>query len=60
MGKNPVTVSPAASSGINRLVQVDRIGIRQEQADQQTNYYISSLTASAALGSSNYARTLGD
>ena len=35
-------------SGINRLVQVDRIGIRQGQAYQQTNYYLSSLTASAA------------
>lgn len=35
-------------SGIKSLVQVDRIGIRQEQPYQQTNYYISSLTTSAA------------
>ena len=35
-------------SGIKSLVQVDRIGIRQGQLYQQTNYYISSLAASAA------------
>jgi predicted transposase YbfD/YdcC len=35
-------------SGVKSLVQVDRIGIRQGQAYQQTNYYISSLAASAA------------
>lgn len=35
-------------SGVKSLVQVDRIGIRQQQPYQQTNYYISSLAASAA------------
>jgi len=35
-------------SGVKSLVQVDRIGIRQRQPYQQTNYYISSLAASAA------------
>lgn len=35
-------------SGIKSFVQVDRIGIRQDQPYQQTNYYISSLAASAA------------
>lgn len=35
-------------SGIKSLVQVDRIGIRQGQPYQQTNFYISSLAASAA------------
>lgn len=34
--------------GIKSLIQVDRIGIRQGQLYQQTNYYISSLAASAA------------
>jgi len=35
-------------SGVKSFVQVDRIGIRQQQPYQQTNYYISSLAASAA------------
>ena len=35
-------------SGVKSLVQVDRVGIRQQQPYQQTNYYISSLAASAA------------
>ena len=35
-------------STVKRLVQVERIGIRQQQPYQQTNYYISSLAASAA------------
>lgn len=35
-------------SGIKSLVQVDRIGSRHGQPYQQTNYYISSLAASAA------------
>lgn len=35
-------------SGIKSFVQVDRIGIRQNQPYQKTNYYISSLAASAA------------
>ena len=35
-------------SGSKSLIQVDRIGIRQGQPYQQTNYYLSSLTASAA------------
>jgi len=34
-------------SGVKSLIQVDRIGIRQGQAYQQINYYISSLAASA-------------
>lgn len=33
--------------GIKSLVQVERIGIRQGQPYQQTNYYISSLSTSA-------------
>jgi len=35
-------------STVKSLVQVERIGIRQQQPYQQTNYYISSLAASAA------------
>lgn len=33
--------------GIQRLIQVERIGIRQGKPYQQTNYYISSLATSA-------------
>jgi predicted transposase YbfD/YdcC len=35
--------------GIKSLVQVERIGIRQGRRYQQTNYYISSLSTSAAV-----------
>jgi hypothetical protein len=35
-------------SGVKSLLQVDRIGIRQGQPYQQTNYYISSLAVCAA------------
>lgn len=38
----------SAWSTVRSFVQVERIGIRQGRTYQQTNYYISSLTASAA------------
>lgn len=47
-------------SGINRLVQVDRIGIRQGQPYQQTNILHQFFNCFCCPLCSNYSRTLGD
>ncbi len=47
-------------STVKSFVQVERISIRQGKPYQQTNYYISSLAASAAQCSTNYSWTLGN
>jgi hypothetical protein len=45
--------------GLQSLVQVERISIRQGEPYQQTNYYISSLVSSAVEFHKGFARTRG-